>query len=103
MFLGLGQGQDRDQNIGTCWKLLNMGFKMIFILEMGLSLVSIFLSFIVAYLSNITILTIYKFQIWRPATAILVPSLMGDFFGILMVLFDCYILYMFAPAMVTIL
>ena len=43
MFLGLGQGRDRDQNIGTCWSQLEVMFKFYMILSLVMIVLTYFL------------------------------------------------------------
>lgn len=100
MFLGLGGGRDRDQNVGTCWEMLEMGFKILFVTEMILCLLSLFLPGLFIYFPNIVIYTVEGFQLWRLFTSFLLPGI-GGAFSFINVLFDFYILYMFMPDLVS--
>lgn len=53
MFLGLGGGRDRDQNASTCWTNLEMGFKIFFVTELVLCLLSYVLGGVFEYFPNI--------------------------------------------------
>lgn len=98
MFLGIGQGRDRDQNFSTCWDLLETGFKFYFLLEIVLSLLSYFIQSMILYLPNILSFTVDRFQLWRLLTSFMLPGI-GDF-AIINVLFDFYLLYMCMPDVV---
>lgn len=98
MFLGLPGGRDRDQNMGTCWGQLEMGFKIFFIISIAGCLLSLVLSGLFVLFPNVVVLTVEYFQIWRLFTSFLWP---GDgFLSFINVLFNFYMLYMFIPDMV---
>ena len=99
MFLGLGQGRDRNQNFSTCWGQLQAGFKFFFLLDITLAILSLFLGgFFFGYCTNLVELTIGRFQIWRLVTSFMLPSL-GQMM-IINVLFDMWILYQYMPDIV---
>ena len=95
MFLGLGNERDRNQSFGTCWVLLEVGYKFILITYLTFSVLSLFLGgFLAYYFANLVELTIGKFQIWRLITSFMFPgSIISGFF-------DMWILYQFMPDMV---
>ena len=98
MFLGLGQGRDRDQNFSTCWHNLEFAFKSYFLLEITLSLLSYFVNAIYAYFPNVVFLTVERLHVWRLFTSFLLPS--AGSFAVIDVLFDFYLLYMCMPDVV---
>ena len=98
MFLGLGGGRDRDQNFGTCWDLLEFGFKFYFITSIVLCILTYLMGGVFYYFPIIVSEVVLKFQVWRLITSFMLPG-MGSF-AIINVLFDFYILYMFLPDIV---
>ena len=99
MFLGLGPGRDRDQNAGTCWATLEVGFKFYFILELILCLLLYVAGGLLMYFPNILDFTIDKLQLWRLLSSFMLPSI-GQF-AIINVLFQMWILYQFMPDIVS--
>ena len=100
MFLGLGQGRDRNMNASTCWSHLEVGFKFFFIVSIVLSILSWIAPSLLLYFPNIIPLTVGSFQLWRLITSFMLPGI-GQMM-IINVLFQVWILYQYMPDIVSI-
>jgi hypothetical protein len=76
-----------------------MGFKILFLTDMVLCLLSYLLGDLFYYFPNLISLTVDRLQLWRLVTSFMLPSI-GQF-AIINALFEMYILYQFLPEVVT--
>lgn len=85
----LGGGQNNNgMDFGTWWRNLQIGFKYLLIITVGLQLLSLITNGLpLIIFANYMPYTIYMFQIWRLITSFLID------FSIIQVLVYLYILY----------